>query len=229
MRVHQIRGGSLEELESKKYNIGVGVSLGNKWFTPEHIVEQTKWALEFAREHVVVYVADTIHAINIQVRKRVSHKKALGLAVKEGQALLSEVKKKIGSSFESLAQSKIQYATWADVVDKDYNEKLAWLHAFYEEDLNFRDGMHTIVKEHISKERKIFSDSDIHKLGAYLIEELPEILCRVPIKGTVYEAYTYPFDSIFLGLVEDIQQGTTFTKVRDAIMDTNPKVFLEVR
>lgn len=62
-----------------------------------------------------------------------------------------------------------------------------------------------------------------------VIEELPEVLARTPIKGMTFDAYAYPFDGELPELVERIQRGDIFPEIKESIMDTEPKVFLEVR
>ncbi len=92
MQLYRIRGGNEEDLERKKYTIGVGISLGNKWFTVENIVNLTTWALDHTKDKVIIYVADTIHAINIEVRNGISYQESLQKASKQGDKILHEVK-----------------------------------------------------------------------------------------------------------------------------------------
>ena len=70
MELKKIRSGNKDLLINKEYNIGVGISLGNKWFTPENIFGLIEFSLEYTKRRVVVYVADTIHAVNIEIRER---------------------------------------------------------------------------------------------------------------------------------------------------------------
>ncbi len=228
MKLRKIRGGNIEDLQSKKYNIGVGISLGNRWFTPSNIVEEVRWALQYTKKYVVIYVADSIHAINLEVRNKISKEKALRSANRAGDKILKEVKLEIEKNFESIDFIKIQYAKWDDLIDDDYRKKLAYLYSFYGKNDKFKFNIHNLVKSHLSKEGDRFSEEDIHKLGTYIIEEMPEVMCRVGIKGNVYEAYTYPFDGELPKFVEDIQKGIIFPEIKESIMNTEPKVFLEV-
>lgn len=228
MELHKLRGGSREELETKQFNIGIGISLGNKWFSPENIVEATRWALPFAREHVVIYVADTIHAINLSVRNRISDDRALRITTRYGQELLDAVKKKVDGEFSEEEREKIVYATWRDLVDSSYQKKVDYLYGLYESNEEFRTCIQDIVRGWISKETRVFTDEDIYKFGTYILEELPEVMCRVPIKGIVYEAYAYPFDGELPEIIEEFQFGELFPEVKEHVMDTEPKIFLEV-
>lgn len=229
MQLYKIRGGDQESLTQKKYNIGVGISLGNKWYTVDNIVAQVKWSLEYTNHHVIVYVADSIHAINIEIRKRVSHEKALKLSKQMGEDLLNDVKERIESTFSKEDIEKVHYATWDELVDENYIQKKNYLYSLYDSNDEFRDLIHGITRNHLSRDSKEFSDEDIHRLGTYIIEELPEVINRIPMKGLPCEAYVYPFDGDLTRMIEKIQKGELFPEIKKIIMDTQPKVFLEVR
>ena len=89
MRLHKIISGELRKLENKEYQIGIGISLGNKWFTVDNIVELTRWCLDYSKDKVIVYVADSIHAINLEVRKQISREKAEKIADEMGDKYLN--------------------------------------------------------------------------------------------------------------------------------------------
>lgn len=229
MELHKIRGGSKEALENKEYNICVGISLGNKWFTPENIVSLIEWSLQYTKECVVVCPADDIHAINLEVRSRISTSKALQLAKKMSSELMSEVKTAVDRSLSQDEKDKIVYATWSDVVNEKYKEKVDYLYDAFRKNPEFRTAIQALVKGHISKDTRKFSEDDINRLSAYLLEELPEVTGKVTAKGYGYDAYAYPYDGPLMEFIEQIQTGKLFPEIREVIVDTEPKVFLEVR
>ena len=229
MQLHKIRGVNKQDLEDCKYTICVGVSLGNRWFTTENIIGLIRWSLEHSKNQVVVCPADDIHAINIEVRKRVGSKKASELAEKMSVEMLDSVRKKAEEVFSQEEQSRIVYATWSDLTDESFKNKVKWLYKYYEQDSVFKKTILDVVQNLTSVEDRDFSEKDIEKFGTYILEELPEVMGRVSIKDIVCDAYVYPFDGILTELIEDIQIGKKFPAVREKIMDTEPKVFLEVR
>lgn len=228
LKLGLLRGGTISELETKKYTIGVGISLGNKWFTPENIVEAIKWALEFSKDKVVVYIADSIHGINLSVRNRMTLEKATKRSVEAGAELFEKVKEILtGLSPEQL--KRIIFVKWDEIVDERFKEKLAYLESLYENDKNFKETIHSLVRGHTSKESRAFSEEDIHRFGKYIIAEMPEFLGRVPMKEIVVDAYTYPTDNTLTKFAEQIQKGEVFPEIRDKVLDTEPKVFIELR
>ncbi len=229
MQLHKIRGGSEEELRAHTYTIGVGVSLGSKWFSIENIVTLVKWSLEYSKDFVVVYVADSIHAINLEVRKGISHENALHRANELGDEILAAVKIAIKETFSDTEIERIKFAKWADVAGPTYQKDVSFLYSQYESDLEFKETIHEIVNQVVSGENREFSIEQIHHLGTYILEEMPEVLKRVPIGGIVCDAYVYPYDGELTRLVERIQKGEVFSGIKEAIVTTYPKVFLEVR
>jgi tRNA-dependent cyclodipeptide synthase len=229
MEFHSVHGGTKEALLNHEYNIGVGISLGNKWFTIENTLELTKWALGYTRDFVVIYVADSIHAINLEVRNRISYEKASKLANEMGDEFLKDFKEKVDEELSADEKHHIVYAKWDKLITPAYKEKLLYLYGRYTENGSFREAIQAIVKEFTAKERRNFSEQEINRLGDYIVEEFPEVLSRVPIDGYIYDAYAYPFSGSLTKLVEQIQLGTIFPEIRENVMDTEPKIFLEVR
>jgi tRNA-dependent cyclodipeptide synthase len=228
MELHRIRGGSKEDLETKAYNIGVGISLGNKWFSIENILELTKWALEHTKEYTVIYMADSIHAINLEVRKKISAEKAKEQALDMGTMLMAQIKKAVSETFSVKDQERIHFAHWDDIADSTYQKKVRYLYNLYETDLSFRNAIELIVRDYVAKEERKFKEEDIRKLSTYLLEELPEHMNRVSAGAFVYDAFAYPSDSGTVQFVEKVQKGEIFPEIKENIIDTKPKVFLVV-
>lgn len=229
MELYQTRGCSKKDVELKKYNIGVGISLGNKWFSPLNIIELIGWVLPRTREYVVVYIADTIHGINLSIRNKLSDKHAEEVAVRYGKDLMQKVREKVNTCFSEEERAKIIYATWDDIADNKYREKVKFLYNLYDSNIEFKNYIENFIKEWISKEKRIFKEVDIHKFGKYIIEELPELMVQVPACGVIYEAYTYPYKSKLTQFIGELQKGQVFPEIKDNILDGEPKIFLEVR
>ena len=219
----------MEDLIQRKYSICIGISIGNKWFNSKNIIDLIKWSLQFSKEQVIVYVADSIHAINLKVRNRISYERAYRIATKRGEKILAELKDAARPILGEHDFRRVLYAKWDDLVDRDYAAKTDYLHRMYAENQFFATCIHNITREVTSSESRRFSDQDIHELGNYIIEELPELLCRVAIKGIRIDAYAYPFDGPLPIFVEQIQRGLLFPGIKAKLLDTQPKVFLEVR
>ena len=99
----------------------------------------------------------------------------------------------------------------------------------YKNNEEFRNNIIGLVKSHIRKENRLFRDEAIEKMAAYILEELPEIMCRLNIAGIFCDAHVYPYDGELIEFVEKLQKGIVFPEIKEKIMDTEPRVFIEVR
>jgi tRNA-dependent cyclodipeptide synthase len=229
MELHSLYGGTKEELEAKHYNIGVGISLGNKWFTLDNTVELVKWALQRTREGVVIYIADSIHAINLEVRGHRSKDRAKREADELGTEFLAQIKHKITETFSPEDAQKISYVKWREIDTPDYHSKVSYLYSLLKTNEAFKLAVETIVRNHTSKEELTFSNEEITQLSTYIIEEMPEQISRVPMGNNVCDAFVYPYASPVTDFFNKIEKGEIFPEIKVNIMDTEPKVFLEVR
>lgn len=229
MEIHTVRGGTKEEFCNGEYNLAVPISLGNRWFTEQSVLELVQFSLPYAKEFLVVYVADTIHAVNIEVRNRRSRNGALRKAKRMGREFLLSVQQTLSANLHVTEKDKVFYKNWDDLLTDDYLKKQKFLYDKYKKDSDFRREIKRLVKNTTSMEEKGFSEEEIEKLGNYIIEELPELLMRVPIDGLQFDANVYPFDNDLLVLVEDIQKGRKFPEIAKEMIDSKNKVFVEVR
>ncbi len=229
MKLHSIRGGNTTEMYEKAYNLAVPISLGNRWFTTDRIIDLIRYSLQYTNEYVIVYVADEIHAINIEVRSKRSREFALRKALMIGEEVLFKVKQRVNSDFNDTEKERVKFAKWSDFNTNEYSNKLQFLYKKYLDCPIFKKEVLNLVESSVVNESKVFSQEDKIRLGEYIIEELPELIVRVPIKGLIFDANVYPYDGRLLEFVEKIQKGVIFKDIKENILDTEPKVFIEVR
>ena len=130
MKLYSIHGGNIEDLNNRKYNIGVGISLGNKYFTVENIAGLVQWALEYTKDGVIIYVADSIHAINIEVRNKMVFEKALLKANKMGDKVLEDAANYFSNNLPPTDFKKLRFVKWQEIVDGEYKKKTNYLYNF---------------------------------------------------------------------------------------------------
>ncbi len=229
MQLYKIRSGNISVLKNKGYLICVGISLGNKWFTPENILSLIQWSLKNSLGNVVVCPADDIHAINIQVRRRVSTVKAQEIAQKMSKELMDKVKQMVEAKLSFEEGSRVVYANWSDLQTEDYRDKVRFMYDLYENNLDFKREIVSLVEGHTSQEERNYRPEDLDKFATYLLEEFPEVAGIVPIKGVFCDAYVYPRDGEMTQFVEEIQKGKKFPEIKEFIIGSKPKTFLEVR
>ena len=229
MKLYSIHGGNIEDLNNRKYNIGVGISLGNKYFTVENIAGLVQWALEYTKDGVIIYVADSIHAINIEVRNKMVFEKALLKANKMGDKVLEDAANYFSNNLPPTDFKKLRFVKWQEIVDGEYKKKTNYLYNFSKKNPAFKTDVLSVVRALVSKETRKFTEADIIRLGDYVIEEMPELLNRTNVNGIVCDAYCYPTGGTFSSFIDKIQAGEIYPEIKQNIIDTEPKVFLEVR
>ena len=205
-KIGVVRRGIKEEVLKKKFNIYLGISLNNKWFTKENIREYILWALKYTKSNVGVLVVDTLQSINYQVRSKYSEKAAIKKSLKEGDKIINIIKE-IVLELPSERRKNIEIIRWDDITS-DINYKLT-LPLFVEEYNNnpkFRDEIKTAVQSFTENLPGEFSEEKIEKLGLYVINEMPELANGFTFNGTHYNCFIYPQDSLVTQLVEKIQK-----------------------
>src|SRR3989344_1651904 len=204
-----IRGATEEEVKSKKFNIYMGISLNNKWFTKRNIKEYILWGLKNTKKKFCVVIADAIQSINYNVRDNYSEKTATEKALKEGDKFL----KVINELLDELPKEKrklIDIIRWADI-ENDTNHKITFPIFLKEFKTNilFKEEIKNIIRDFISKLNRPninFSEEKIEKLSLYILKELPELSDGFTYNNVYYNCILYHFDSSLLCLIEKIQK-----------------------
>lgn len=209
-RIVKVRGGKKEDVLSKKHNIFIGISMGNKWFTKEHIKEYIEWALKNTKEKVLIWIADKIHAVNYEVKNNQSHENALKRALREGDKKMIIIKEMI-QELSKKERERIDIARWGDLEVLNYHIKLKdFFHEKFSKDKKFKESVLDVVTSTISLS---FTNTQIEKLSEYVLNELPEILATFTFKGVEYGCYPYPINTNVAAFVEKIQDKEIFPEI----------------
>jgi len=192
-----------EDIEAKKFNIFIGISLGNKYFSREHIKSYLLWALENTKEKVAVLIPDKIHSVNYEVRSRYTKERALKTAVKEGEKV-REIIKDILNDLSKQKRDSVEILKWEDIETTEHKERVLILNEEFNKNEQFKNSIIEIVKENIQSEK--ITHSDYEKLASYPLEELPMLVNGIGYKGISYELLPYPgiskIDYLAIGLQE---------------------------
>lgn len=198
------------DLFAKKFNIFIGVSLGNKYFSEENIKDYLLWALENTKEKVAILIPDKIHSVNYEVKSSYSKKRAEKLAFKEGE----KVKSVIENIFKELSPERraiVDILKWEDIETDEYKIMVAILREEFGKNEKFRNLIIEIVKENVQS--KDPDGSDYEKLAIYPLEELPMLVSGIEHRGTRYDLLPYPGISKIDHLAIDLQEGKNFPEI----------------
>jgi len=233
MRIARYVNCAKEEVEARKFNIWIGCSLGNSYFTKEHLKAFILWALDHTKEDILVAIPDRIQATNLQVLDRNTPERALKVAMQEGDkrfALLQE----IVTALPLEKQHLVKMARWEELERSKYHEyrvkvifdEFKKKGAFYEYVLN-------IVKANPKVQTKNPSLEGLEKLAEYVLYEIPVFLNGVKFGGSraeggkVYSLIIYPGFGLFDELCDGLQKHTLFPELSAQLKITNRQAMLE--
>src|SRR3989338_150961 len=199
-----------ECVEANKFNIFIGISLGNKYFSKENIKDYLLWALENTKEKVAILIPDKIHSINYEVRNKYSKERAENLAFREGEKV-KEVVENILSEMELEKRALVNILKWESIETNEHKSMVEILHKEFENNKDFRNSILEIVKENIQSEK--LTDSDYEKLATYPLEELPMLVSGIEYDGIAYDLLPYPGISKIDHLAIDLQEGKNFPEI----------------
>jgi len=226
--INKIRKAPREEIISKKHNIYLGISLGNKWFTKENMREYLHWAIKYTKKRVAFLVADTLHAINYEVRNNEKPAKARKRALKKGDEMISEIKELI-QELPPKKQKLIDIVRW-DFIDgsEEHTKIKGILYSEFKHDKEFKEKILEIVRMAVKCEKKDFTDYQLVSLARYILEELPELFNGFTYNNTYYDLYIYPDDSLLTQFTEQLQQKQIFPELHRKIKIKN-NIFVELK
>lgn len=215
MRIGKFLNVTKEDLDSKVFNIFYGFSLGNKYFTPEHIRSYLVWAVENTKDKVAVLIPDKIQAVNYEVKNGYSPKRALSVALRKG----IEVEERVLKVIEDLKipESKICVVHWQDIENESYTLMHKVIYSAFEQNLRFRETVTRMVKETPYFNGLNLLESQYEKLAQYILDELPVLLEGITVEGTHYGLLPYPGFANLDYLALDLQEGTSFPEITNAL------------
>lgn len=198
------------DILEKNFNILLGISLGNKFFSEENIELYLKWALNNTKKRIAFLVPDKIHAINHEVLNHYSESQSIDIAFKQGDEA-SKICNDLIKRLDNKSQEYIKVLRWEDIETEKYKQMFQVLNLAFKQDINFRNIIIEVVRENIKKKDLIMSDYE--KLAKYVIAELPMLISGVEYEEEIYDLLPYPGISKIDYLALDLQEGRSFPEI----------------
>ena len=215
MRFGEMFQTTQEEIYAKKWNIYLGISIQNKYFTEENIKSFACWGTEHTKEQFAIVLVDAIQYINNEVLNRSSRIAAIDKAFRKSDQL-REMCKRIIESLPEDKQKKIILIDWIDIIESDYylyNHNL--LAQTIHENKSFQDFLLTTTTRNLGSIVDRLNSQDIQKLTQYFILELPELLTGFIYNGTHFNLNMYP--GKLVSLVQDLLFQDFFSATKEKI------------
>jgi tRNA-dependent cyclodipeptide synthase len=227
MRVTDYRNTDEQQVFQGKFNPWIGISLGNKYFTAEHLEDYIQSCLRIAHEKVLVIIADEPHAINYEVFEEMKHETALAKALRNGDKVKS-VLDGIVSRMTRDEKEKVKIVRWQELSDAFwYQERLKIFQEFFRDDKNFKDALVEIVRLNMGDRIEDMESSKIERLATYVLEELPIFIGAIELEDSVYDLHLYPGLSLMDDFILDLQEKKIFPGIMDKINVRHPLSLIE--
>jgi len=210
MRIATYLNTNEADLQSKKFNIFIGISLGNKYFSEENIKDYLLWALENTKEKVAILIPDKIHSINYEIKSGYSKDRAEKLAFREGEKI-REMVENILAKLSSKKRALVDILKWENIQTSEHKFMVETLQKEFETNEEFKNLIIEIVKENVQSEK--MNNSDYEKLAIYPLEELPMLISGIEYNGLRYDLLPYPGISKIDHLTIDLQEGKSFPEI----------------
>lgn len=205
-------GISEEELNSKLFNIFIGISLGNKFLNKKLAEEYLRFALAKTKDKVVVLIADEIDVINWEIFRNFSKEEAREKVENKSEDLVKMFKNiidKLKREIKGSLFNKIEVIKWNDVKTKNFLLSEKFIAEEYRNNFGFKKRILCFVEEYAKVRKKLLSDEEKNKLTSYIIAELPTLIEGIRYSDELYQIILYPtyISSGMSKFVLDIQNG----------------------
>lgn len=230
MRIESYLGTNKDEVSARQFNIWIGISLGNSYFSRENVRKYIEWAVEYTKDDVLVVIADEIQAINYKTLDGKSQSRSLRLAKKKGDEKEGEIKEVL-SNLPKNVSDMVSIDRWKEVNKSKYHQhRLNVLNEEFQKKGVFYEYILSIVKE-ARKDRELTKEK-LEGLADYVLREIPVFINGVKYQISeenwrTYGLILYPgvskLDELFIGL----QEGTMFPELADRLKITDPIAILE--
>ncbi len=206
-----------DEVNRRTFNIWMGLSLGNKYFTREHIREYLLWSLAHTKERVLIFICDRIHAYNIKALDGKSERASVKRAMKAGEEKAREVRGII-DGLNADEQRRISLLRWDDVSGGElYERALKAVREAYEQNFEFRKLIINIIKDARPDRADQFSRMSKERmdhLAEYVLHEIPILVNGVSdSEGRAYTLFPYPGTNALDDLSIGLNTGVVFPKL----------------
>lgn len=192
------------EINERKWNPYLGISINNKSFTIDYLTAYLNWASSRANQNYAIVVVDIIQHINNQIFDKSKPLSAIDKAFRKADEI-----RKMCEQAQSLVDKNMLnnfvLIDWTDLLfDDNFSYNLDIIKEEYKTNFEFKNALLQITKRNLGPIVNRLDDIKIEYLNEYLINELPELISGFRYKGIHYNLNVYPgkIASIYAELLE---------------------------
>jgi tRNA-dependent cyclodipeptide synthase len=200
------------EIEARRFNIFIGISLGNKKLGTQLAKEYLAFATEHTNRKVLVLIADAIDAVNWIVFRDFSDAAASKKVADKGR----QFEEMFGRALRQLSHEKgqslagvVKIVRWNSIVEPTYRHAHDAVVQEFRNDVEFRERVMSFVDTYSARRGLKLDDARRLRQSEYVLAELPSLIQGVVVDGEQYDLALYPtlVESGMSDFVLEIQAG----------------------
>jgi len=221
---------SKEDVLNKKYNLWIGFSYGNKWFTPENTKELIKFCLTYTNNSLLIWIPSRLYATNLKYIENKSRAEALRLAFEAGDKHKKEIQDII-SGLSTEEQNKTTVANYDEIMTPKFIMQREMLMREFSKQLIFYELVMEIAKDILEARNRTTTKDRIESVSLYVLQELPLFLDGVTKIGQelVHTVVAYPGLGKLDHLVKQIKEDEKFITLKESLQITNRTGIIDVQ
>lgn len=191
MRYADLFNTTRDEIEAGRWNPYLGISVRNRYFTPEAIAAYARWGATHARERFALLVVDIIQRVNNEVFERAHPAKAFEKALRQSDPIREHCRAAVDALPPELRE-KVVIIEWADIMDETYSHNRELMFDYFDSCPEFREYILQSVSTSLGGIISRLKEGNLETLCQYLLFELPEVLYGFMHQGLHYDLCVYP-------------------------------------
>ena len=207
-----------EDIFNKRYNLWMGLSLGNKWFTKNNLEKLIDFGLKHTKKSLLILIPGRLQASNLRYIDNLSRAQSLKRAFEMEDEKRQEVEV-IVSRLPAKDQKKIIIANYDDTLTpKVIRQRELFMSEFAKQKV-FYDSVMEISNEMLKIRGRTISKDRAESVALYVLQELPLFLNGVSVidRNELYSVILYPGLGKFDELVVKIIKSDEFKTLRDKL------------
>lgn len=224
----KIFNSSEEEIQSKNFNIFIGISVGVKPLNEEIAKEYISWALQNSKEDIIILLADEIAKYNYIVFSSYNENKSLKRAYRDAAEHKKIFENTISKHFKKESK-RIKIIHWRDIISEEYKKAKEIIESFYEQNKDFQNRINYFLKKYAEGRNKELGEERLKILSQYIISELPTLLLGIDFENKHYNLLLYPtyIHSGLSNLSSNIYKGIEFPELKEKLKLDKKTVLVE--
>ncbi|MFA5124282.1 MAG: tRNA-dependent cyclodipeptide synthase [Patescibacteria group bacterium] len=203
----------------KRYNLWIGLSFGNKWFTKNNLEKLIDFGLIHTKKSLLILIPGRLQVSNLRYIDNLSRAQSLKKAFEMEDEKRQEVEV-IVSRLPAKDQKKVVIANYDDALTPKFVKQREVLMREFSEQKAFYNSVMEISNEMLKIRGRTISKDRAESVALYVLQELPLFLNGVSIinRGELYSVILYPglgkFDELVVKIIKSNEYNGLRNKLR---------------